>query len=111
VGHFPSTESDCHLDAIADLDKFGQLAQFHLVITVLGAWSKLDFLYVHLALLLALIVQLFLLLKPELAIIHQTTDGWFGIGYQLYEVHGGGYRHLQGLFQRHNAFLFTIFTD
>ena len=111
MGHFPSTESDCHLDAVANLDKFGQLAQFHLVITFLGTRTKLDFLNVHLALFLALIVQLLFLLELEFAVIHQSTDWWFGIGYQLNEIQVGVYRQLLCLFQRYNALLFSVFTD
>ncbi len=97
--HFTPPESYGYLATVTDFDKFYQLFQLNLVITFFRSRPEFDFLNLHLALLLTLIVQLLLLLKSELAIIHQTADRRFGIGYQFYEIQLGLFGELFRLFQ------------
>ena len=56
-------------------------------------------------------MQLFLLLKLELAIIHQATDRRFGIGNQFHQIEAQFFSLGLGLLQRHDAFLLAILTD
>jgi hypothetical protein len=107
--HLAPAEPYCYLHPVTYFDKLTELSEFDIIVTVLGARPKLYFLDVHLALLLALIVQLLLLLEPELAVVHQTADWRFRIGHQLNQIDPGCFRHTLGLFQRQNAFLFAIF--
>jgi hypothetical protein len=109
MSHFSTPETYGYLATITYLDELCQFSQLDLVITFLGTRSKLDFLNVHLALFLALVVQLFLLLKSVLTIIHQTTDWRFSIGDQFNQVQFGLFRELLRLFQCYDAFLLTVF--
>ena len=109
MSHFSTPETHGYLATITNLDELGQLSQLDLVITFFGTRSKLDFLDMNLALLLALVVQLFLLLESVLTIIHQTTDRRFCIGYQFNQVQLGFFCEIFRLFQCYDTFLLTVF--
>jgi len=70
MGHFSTTKPYGNFRAVAIFDKFNQLLQLDLVIAFVSARAKLDLFDVHLFLALALIVLLFLLLKPVFAVIN-----------------------------------------
>ncbi len=97
--HFASPESYGYLATVTDLDKFNQFFQLDLVIALFRARPEFYFLNLHLALFLTLIVQFFLLLKPELTVIHQTADWRFGIGYQFNQIQLGLFGEFCRLFQ------------
>ena len=109
MSHFSTPETYGYLATITYLDELGQFSQLDLVITFLGTRSKLDFLNMNLTLFLALVMQLFLLLKSVLAIVHQTTDWRFCIGDQFNQVQFGLFCELLRLFQCYDAFLLTVF--
>jgi len=111
VGHFPPPEAYCYLATVTYFDELGQLSQFDPIILSLGTWAELDFLNLNLALFFALVVQLFLLLKPELTIIHQPANRWFRIGYQFDQVQFSCFGELLRFLQCYDAFLLTIFGD
>ena len=87
------------------------LLHLDLIIMDVDAGTHLDFLDVLNLLVLAGSIGFLLLLVLEFAVIHQSTDWWFGIGYQLNEIQVGVYRQLLCLFQRYNALLLSVFTD
>jgi len=111
VGHFPPPEPYCYLATVTYLDELGQLSQLDLVVPFFGTRPELDFLNLNLALFFALVVQLFLLLKPELTVIHQPANRRFRIGYQFNQVQFSFFGELLRFLQCYYTFLLAILGD
>lgn len=111
VGHFAAPESQGNLCFVTFFDETTQVAQLDLVVALVGTRTKLDFLDLNDFLLGARLLLALLLLVLELAVVHQATDGGFGMRCNFYQIDFIFFRKLNGVYQRDNAELFSVYSN
>jgi hypothetical protein len=111
VRHLPAAKPQGHLDPVAFLEKFSQLAQLDLVIADIRARTELDLLDLYLLLFLLGLLKFFAFLKPKFAVVHDPANGRLRIGRDLNEIKFGLFGQPVRLFNGNYTKLFTVIID
>ena len=96
-------EPQGNLSFVAFAQKLDEIAQLDLVVILVGAGAKLDFLHLHLLLLASGFVGLFLFLILELAEIHQFANRWRGHRCDFDQIQPAFFGQIQGCVQGHDS--------
>src|SRR5471030_286280 len=108
VGHLTAAESQGYLGPVPITQETYQVAQFYLVIPFLRPWTKLDFFYLNLLLVLLRRSNLLLLLEDRFAIVHHATDRWYCVGRNLYQIELGFFSNTKRFINRDDANLLAV---
>src|SRR5215510_5710557 len=109
VRHLAAAEAQRHFRLVALLQELDQLAELDLVVALVGAGAELDLLDLDLLLLELRLVRLLLLAVAELAVVHQLADRRVRERRDLHQVHVLLFGEAQGLQNRLDAELVTVF--
>ena len=111
MGQFAATEAQGHLDLVALLEEAANRLHLGLVVVVVNARAKFDFLHLDDFLALAGLGGLFLLKKAEFAIIEDLADRGRRIGDDFDQIEPGLFRQSKGLFDVLDALILTFLVD
>ncbi len=111
MGHFPSTETEGHLDFVAFFEEFLDRTHLNLVVMRVDIRAKLDFLHLNGLLLFARFCSFFLGLELILPEIHDLANRDFTVGSNLNEIEPGFLSLRQRVALIDVAVIFPLFVD
>lgn len=111
MGHFPAPEPNCHFYLIAPFKKAGHGPGFDVIIMGINIGAHLDFFDVLCALAFTGGGFLFLLFKPELAVIENFHHGFFRIWSHFDEIKSGFAGSRECFVDGDDAAFFTCFCN
>ena len=111
VGDGASPENDGDFNFGTAFDEFSGGIDFEIEIVVVDIGSQPDTLILDGMLFFSGVFFLFALFIAEFAVIHNSADGWIGLGSDFHQIEFDFFREFQSLLRRDDADLFTLFID